>query len=557
MAISYLRSETAAGRSAARAHRKLTGLPRRPKPWHYAVGAGLVTIGALAVVVVLFTSSSATLTLDSSALAKIGMPLGGGTVQSISVTGRNGGIIPVSVIGGTRLWPVQTQVPAHERVRITGVIKRPGWISWLTGSTQTLHLTLVTPSASLRTHFITVPHGQPLQLRFKQPVAVVAYGQPGQLRRHVLATPQSVIDVGHEAPAGTLTVEASIRRWERARPAVVSWFPAGASAASAVATPTPGSKITPTTAITLTFSKPVAKALGSSRPAVTPATAGTWTTLNSHTIRFQPTGYGYGLATPVSIGLPGGIRLVGGQSSTSASSGSWTVPAGSTVRLQQMLSLLGYLPLTFSYSGSGVALTPAAQELAAVKPPAGSFTFRWPNTPPELQAEWKAGVSGVMTQGALMAFENNEGLTTDGVAGNGVWKALMAAVIAGHKSPFGYTFVHVSEGSPETESTWHNGKTVVSGLVNTGIPAAPTATGIYPVFEHALSVTMSGTNPDGSHYSDPGVPYVSYFNGGDALHGFIRGGYGFPQSLGCVEMPYSEASQVYPYTPIGTLVDVT
>ena len=90
--------------------------------------------------------------------------------------------------------------------------------------------------------------------------------------------------------------------------------------------------------LTLTFSKPVAKALGRSRPAVTPATAGTWTTLNSHTIRFQPTGYGYGLATPVSIGLPGGIRLVGGQSSTSASSGSWTVPAGSTVRLQQMLS---------------------------------------------------------------------------------------------------------------------------------------------------------------------------------------------------------------------------
>ena len=50
---------------------------------------------------------------------------------------------------------------------------------------------------------------------------------------------------------------------------------------------------------------------------------------------------------------------------------------------------------------------------------------------------------------------------------------------------------------------------------------------------------------------------VSYFNGGDALHGFIRASYGFPQSLGCVEMPYSEAAQVYPYTPIGTLVDVT
>ena len=89
------------------------------------------------------------------------------------------------------------------------------------------------------------------------------------------------------------------------------------------------------------------------------------------------------------------------------------------------------------------------------------------------------------------------------------------------------------------------------------MPAAPTAQGTFAVFEHALSVTMSGTNPDGSHYVDPGIPFVSYFNGGDALHYFARGGYGYQQSLGCVEMPYSEAESVYPYTPIGTLVQVT
>ena len=46
---------------------------------------------------------------------------------------------------------------------------------------------------------------------------------------------------------------------------------------------------------------------------------------------------------------------------------------------------------------------------------------------------------------------------------------------------------------------------------------------------------MSGTNPDGSHYADP-VTWVSYFNGGDALHQFYRSTYGWPQSLGCVEM---------------------
>jgi lipoprotein-anchoring transpeptidase ErfK/SrfK len=161
-----------------------------------------------------------------------------------------------------------------------------------------------------------------------------------------------------------------------------------------------------------------------------------------------------------------------------------------------------------------------------------------------------------MTRGAIMAFENDHGLTPDGDPGPAVWKALIQAAVSGHRSTFGYTFVMVSEGSPESLTLWHSGKTEFSVPVNTGIPQAPTATGTYPVYEHSPSVTMSGTNPDGSHYSDPGVPWVSYFNGGDALHGFTRAQYGFPQSLGCVEMDVSDAARVYPYTPIGTLVHV-
>jgi lipoprotein-anchoring transpeptidase ErfK/SrfK len=156
-----------------------------------------------------------------------------------------------------------------------------------------------------------------------------------------------------------------------------------------------------------------------------------------------------------------------------------------------------------------------------------------------------------------MAFENDQGLAPDGVAGPIVWRSLINAAIKGQHSSFGYTFVHVSEGSPESINVWHSGRTVVTGPVNTGIPQAPTAKGVFAVFEHAPSVTMSGTNPDGSHYHDTGVPWVSYFNGGDALHGFLRASYGSAQSLGCVEMPYSEAHAVYPYTPIGTIVNVT
>jgi hypothetical protein len=44
---------------------------------------------------------------------------------------------------------------------------------------------------------------------------------------------------------------------------------------------------------------------------------------------------------------------------------------------------------------------------------------------------------------------------------------------------------------------------------------------------------------------------------GSAVHYIARGSYGYPQSLGCVELPYSAAAAAYPYLPYGTLVTVT
>ena len=98
---------------------------------------------------------------------------------------------------------------------------------------------------------------------------------------------------------------------------------------------------------------------------------------------------------------------------------------------------------------------------------------------------------------------------------------------------------------------------MVMAPANTGITGAETESGTWPVFEHLTSTTMRGTNPDGTKYDDPGIPWVSYFHGGDALHGFVRPSYGSPQSVGCVELPPANAGVVYPYTPIGTLVTVS
>ena len=521
-----------------------------------ALAAVAVPFLAIAAVAVLFATSRASLSSSSSALADVNMPLEGGTVTRIEVVaGAQAQAVPVEVRDG-EVWPT-TNLRVGEQVTIDATIRRPGWISWLTGKTEEVHLTLRTPATTLRSRYLTRAGGAPLVLHFRQPVRTVAYGTVGShLTYHSLRSPSASVSLNEAATAGTVAVAAAPRSWERARPVNVSWFPAGAKA-TAVATPAPGTPIKPGTRITLTFSKPVDKALGTARPPVSPATQGAWHTVNSHTITFIPEGYGYGLGAHVTIALPAGVQLVGGQTNGSDPVGHWAVPDGSTLRLQELLANLGYLPVRFSLPGTQGGTTVTEQENAAVDPPKGSFSWRYRSTPAALRSQWSPGSYGEITKGAVMAFEDANSMTTDGLAGPAVWKALIAATLKGQRSTFGYTFVYVSEGSPETIHVWHNGKMVVSGAVNTGIAAAPTATGVYTVYEHIPSGTMSGTNPDGTPYHDPGIPWISYFNGGDALHGFIRASYGFPQSLGCVEMPYSEAGEVYPYTPIGTLVDVS
>jgi peptidoglycan hydrolase-like protein with peptidoglycan-binding domain len=515
----------------------------------------LVVAAVVVLAGIVLSSAKATVTSDSDAIAKISLPLGSGTVDRVSVaTGPNSRTVPVTV-RGDRIYPIGL-IPANETLSVQVFIKRPGYISWLAGKSYRVDYTVTTPAASLRSHFLTIRSTAPLQLHFKSPIEVYWTGQPGHMVRHVLAKPASVITLPRTADAGTAYIAAAPRQWESARMAMVDWFPPGADA-TAVANPAPGTTIRSNTPITLTFSKPVAKALGSHLPPVSPMTAGTWHVINSHAIVFRPEGYGYGIGAKVSIALPSGVRLVGGEAGD-ADTGNWTVPAGSTTRLQQVLAMLGYLPFDFHYTaGAGVATTLPAQEAAAVHAPAGRFSPRYGNTPSWLLADWQPGSYGELTKGAVMAFENSNGMTADGVAGSAVWQALLTALIHNQKNTFGYTVVDVSEGSPETETTWHNGQTVVSGAVNTGTAAAGgTAQGTFAVFEHVTVTTMTGTNPGGSHYSDPGIPDVSYFNGGDALHGYIRASYGFPQSDGCVEMPYSEAAAVYPFTPIGTIVHV-
>jgi len=245
-----------------------------------------------------------------------------------------------------------------------------------------------------------------------------------------------------------------------------------------------------------------------------------------------------------------------------ASSVTYTTGSYSTLGLQQILTQLGYLPFTWTPDATGADTgipAPASlnQEVStAYAPQAGTFTFK-PGYPSQLTSQWKAGKDNILDQGAIRAFQSDQGLTMDGVAGPDVWAHLLTAAAKHKVNPNGYTYALASQNSPhESLKVWHNGKLVLNTPANTGISGADTADGTFPFTSGCSSRSLQGTNPDGSKYADP-VSWISYFNGGDAVHYFERPAYGYYQSLGCVELQLTPAKFIWPYLTYGTLVTVT
>jgi lipoprotein-anchoring transpeptidase ErfK/SrfK len=340
------------------------------------------------------------------------------------------------------------------------------------------------------------------------------------------------------SPTATPAAAAQATADNKAPLAVVSTAPATGTANVAS-----DSTITVTTSIPLATNTPM--------PTLSPAVTGTWQRTTPTTLVFQPTSPFVPSSTEtVTIPSgPTGLKSANGKTLAQPSAVNFSIAAGSTLRLQQLLAQLGYLPVSFTPT----APLSAPQEMA--QPQQGAFAWRWA-MPASLESLWTQGTDNVITHGAVMTFEDQNGLGTDGDAGPQVWAKLLQNAAAGTTNQAAYNYVYVSQALPETTTVYSNGAAVYSTPANTGVTGATTAQGTFPVYLRYTTTTMSGTNPDGSHYSDPGIPWVSYFNGGDALHGFVRASYGFPQSDGCVEMPPANAAVVYPLTPIGTLVTV-
>jgi peptidoglycan hydrolase-like protein with peptidoglycan-binding domain len=196
------------------------------------------------------------------------------------------------------------------------------------------------------------------------------------------------------------------------------------------------------------------------------------------------------------------------------------------------------------------SLGQAAQH--AFRPPHGRLAPDPAGAPPV-----ESGVLDETTKGALEVFQEDHNLEATGEPNAQTWRLLLAVEALDHRNPRPYTWASVTESLPETLEVHEGSHVAISTPVNTGVAGAETEQGIFPIYARYVSTTMTGTDPDGVHYVAPDVPWVNYFNGGDAVHGYPRASYGFPQSNGCVELPIETAAAVYPKLQIGDIVWVT
>ncbi len=323
---------------------------------------------------------------------------------------------------------------------------------------------------------------------------------------------------------------------------------ATATAGSFVVTSVTSGTVAPNGTISVSFSQPVA--VGSPQPSLSPAVAGRWERSSPTTLQFVPS-----VSLPpgqaVQVTVPATLRSASGRVLGTPQVATALIAQGSVMRLQQLLAEEGYLPVVFKPS------SPLVSDRNFAVAQKGNFSWRWSSIPSGLAAGWYPGQWNVVTQGALMVFQHASGLPVTGTPTPAVWQALISDAIQGVRTTQPYSYIFVSKSPrPETLELYINGRVVLKSLCNTGVGIDTTQPGTWPIFERLVSATMRGVNPNGSHYVDHGVPWVNYFHGSIAVHGFVRASYGFPQSAGCVELPPSTAAQVYQQVGIGTLVTV-
>jgi hypothetical protein len=248
---------------------------------------------------------------------------------------------------------------------------------------------------------VTVPRGRRAQVRFDIPVDRVSVAAASVTGR--------TVRLPTKTPAGSLTLAAAARPWERlGAPVRVTWFPQAARPVVLVSHG-PSLRADPLAPIRLTFSAPVSNVLRGKQPTLVPSVPGRWAAAGDHVLVFRPSGRGAPFNSQITVGFPATLVVATGTGAAAHTGRSvrLSIASASFLRLQQLLAMEGYLPLDWTPAHAKAKQTMRTELADAVVAPAGRFRWRYPQTPAELQALWTIGEPNEITRGAVMMFQHD------------------------------------------------------------------------------------------------------------------------------------------------------
>lgn len=157
------------------------------------------------------------------------------------------------------------------------------------------------------------------------------------------------------------------------------------------------------------------------------------------------------------------------------------------------------------------------------------------------------GVYDRQTAEAVSNFQQQNGLTADGIVGPDTWNAVG---ISPELLQFINTEYNITIDLEEKELTLRQGEQILEVYpVAVGTPSTPTPTGNWRIIQK----TLNPGGPFGARWMRLSVPW-----GGYGIHGTDEpGSIGTAASHGCVRMLNEDVIELYDIVPLGTEVKIT
>jgi hypothetical protein len=206
--------------------------------------------------------------------------------------------------------------------------------------------------------------------------------------------------------------------------------------------PPPGTvRLSGGTTIVIKFSAPVAGS--SAYPTLSPHVPGHWQP-TGRTLTFTPD-------NPLPPSTRFRLRIPAGETGVESAAGGllakpltarFRTDAYSQLRLAELLSMLGYLPLIWSPGDGGRMwsdpgnLWPGSQQEMAYSPPIGNFIWR-PGYPRELRSQWQPYKPNPLVRCAVMAFKAQHHMPVSPSTGRKFWRKLFIAAEHGQANAAG------------------------------------------------------------------------------------------------------------------------